>query len=223
MIILENVDDYQIFFGRRKLTVHTQQTQPSLFEEDAQKVLPDGLRYIPNFITPAEESTLLNNIDQQPWLNDLKRRVQHYGWKYDYTARRVDSTMRLGLLPNWLMDYCRRLYDEEHFPKLPDQVIINEYEPGQGIASHIDCVLCFEETIAALSLGSSCVMEFTNPDTSEKVAHMLEPRSLLISSGNARYQWKHGITARKTDKHEGQTIQRSRRISLTFRNVIINS
>jgi alkylated DNA repair dioxygenase AlkB len=198
-----------------------QQIQPSLFEEDAQKALPDGLHYIPNFITPAEESALIETIDQQPWLTDLKRWVQHYGWKYNYTARRVDESMRLGPLPDWLMDYCQRLYDEGHFPKIPDQVIINEYQPRQGIAAHVDCVPCFEETIASLSLESACVMEFANPATGEKIDHLLEPCSLLILSGDARYQWKHGIAARKTDKYAGHSIQRGRRISLTFRNVII--
>ena len=183
----------------------------------------EGLTYIPNFITPAEEEVLLNTIDQQPWLTDLKRRVQHYGWKYDYTARRVDESMRLGELPDWLMQYCQRLYDEHYFPKLPDQVIINEYQLGQGIAPHIDCVPCFEETIASLSVGPPCVMDFTNPASREKINHLLEPRSLLIFSGDARYQWRHGIAARKTDKYEGQVIQRRRRISLTFRNVISDS
>ncbi len=197
-----------------------QQIQPSLFEEDAQKALPDGLHYIPSFITPDGEAALLNTIYQQPWLTDLKRRVQHYGWKYDYTARRVDESMRLGKLPDWLMDYCQRLYDKGHFSKIPDQVIINEYQPGQGIAPHVDCVPCFEETIASISLGSSCVMDFTNPATNEKVSHLLASRSLLIFSGDARYQWKHGIAARKTDKYKGQVIQRGRRISLTFRNII---
>jgi len=183
----------------------------------------EGLTYIPNFITPSEEVTLLNTVDQQPWLTDLKRRVLHYGWKYDYTARRVDESMRLGPLPDWLVDYCQKLESDSYFPKLPDQVIINEYHPGQGIAPHIDCVPCFEETIASLSLGSPCVMEFTNPTTGEKINHLLEPRSLLIFSGDARHQWKHGIAARKTDKYEGQIIQRNRRISLTFRNVIVHS
>lgn len=183
----------------------------------------EGLIYIPDFITSAEETALLHAIDQQPWLTDLKRRVQHYGWKYDYTARLVDESMRLGALPDWLSDYCQRLYDGENFPKIPDQVIINEYQPGQGIASHIDCVPCFEETIVSISLGSSCLMDLANPATGEKISHLLEPSSLIIFSGDARYQWKHGIVARKTDRYEGQVIQRGRRISLTFRNVIINS
>ena len=193
----------------------------SMEKRKAKKVA--GLTYIPDFITLAEESALLGTIDQQPWLTDLKRRVQHYGWKYDYTARRVDETMRLGRLPDWLMDYCQRLYDGGYFPKVPDQVIINEYQPGQGIAPHVDCVPCFEETIASLSVGSPCVMDFTNPASREKINHLLEPRSLLIFSSDARYQWRHGIVARKTDKYEGQIIQRNRRISLTFRNVIAHS
>ena len=181
----------------------------------------EGLTYIPDFITPSEEVTLLDTIDQQAWLTDLKRRVQHYGWKYDYAARRVDESMRLGEFPDWLVDYCQMLESERYFPKLPDQVIINEYQPGQGIAQHIDCVPCFEEIIASLSIGSPCVMEFTSPTTGEKINQLLEPRSLLTFSGDARYQWKHGIAARKTDKYEGQVFQRGRRISLTFRNVII--
>lgn len=137
--------------------------QASLFPTDNTDVQEriNGLTYIPNFITPTEEATLLAAIDQQLWLTDLKRRVQHYGWKYDYTARRVDDSMRLGPLPDWLVEYCQGLYDKGHFSKLPDQVIINEYQPGQGIASHIDCAPCFEDTIASVSLGSPCVMGFT--------------------------------------------------------------
>ena len=37
----------------------------------------DGLIYIPDFITKEEERALIDNIDAQPWLTDLKRRVQH--------------------------------------------------------------------------------------------------------------------------------------------------
>ncbi|MCH2546302.1 MAG: alpha-ketoglutarate-dependent dioxygenase AlkB [Alphaproteobacteria bacterium] len=197
--------------------------QESLFAEEPTISHINGLIYIPNFINPAEETSLLNTIDKHPWLNDLKRRVQHYGWKYDYTARRVDASMQLGLLPEWLADYCQRLYNEGYFPKLPDQVIINEYQPGQGIAPHIDCVPCFEEIIASLSIGSPCVMKFTHPVTGEKTSRLLEPCSLLIFSGEARHQWKHSIASRKTDKYGSQIIHRDRRISLTFRNMIINS
>jgi hypothetical protein len=54
-----------------------------------------GLTYIPDFITPIQETKLLNIIDQQPWLTDLKRRVQHYGYKYDYKSRSITSDHKL--------------------------------------------------------------------------------------------------------------------------------
>lgn len=195
--------------------------QITLFPLEPDKVPQiDGLQVVPDFITAEEETALTDIIDRQPWLSDLKRRVQHYGWKYDYTARRVDEAMRLGPPPEWLDGLCRCLQQTGHFAKQPDQVIINEYRPGQGIAPHIDCVPCFGETIASLSLGSRCMMEFSHAESGEKVTQLLEPRSLLVLSGEARYRWKHGIPARKSDKIAGQSIPRGRRLSLTFRTVI---
>jgi len=41
-----------------------------------------------------------------------------------------------------------------------DMVIVNEYEPGQGIASHIDNAKLFDHIIVSLSLGSDVVMNF---------------------------------------------------------------
>jgi len=193
--------------------------QNNLFE----KLTPDApavpsLRYIPDYITTQQEAELLSDIDKQPWLTDLKRLVQHYGWKYDYKARNITSDLKLGPLPSFLKNYCDGLKSDNIFSKSPDQVIINEYQPGQGISSHIDCVPCFGGTIVSLSLVSACIMEFKS-DTN-KVQVLLEPRSLVILSGDARYKWQHAIPSRKTDKYNGIAFTRSRRISLTFRNMI---
>lgn len=193
-------------------------TQLSLFSSQASPALKiNGLRYIANWITPDEEAALISIIDQQPWITNLKRRVQHYGYRYDYKARNVTHDLYLGALPEWLVSLAERLVTEGLFKNIPDQVIINEYIAGQGISPHIDCIPCFGETIASLSLGSPCIMDFSKD--SEKHALTLEPHSLLILSGNARYAWQHGIAGRKTDKHDGKTIHRTRRLSLTFRNV----
>lgn len=129
--------------------------------------------------------------------------------------------MRLDNLPDWLREYCNNLRSESHFSKLPDQVIVNEYQPGQGIASHIDCVPCFEETIASISLGSPCIMDFTHSKTNQKVAVLLEPKSLFVLSSDARYIWNHGIAGRKTDKINSRIFSRGSRISMTFPNVIL--
>lgn len=181
-----------------------------------------GLTYIPDFISAREQDFLLAQIDQQSWLTDLKRRVQHYGYKYDYKARAVGNDDYLGPLPDWLASFSKKLHDNGIFPSTPDQVIVNEYLPGQGISAHIDCVPCFADTIASLSLGSPCIMEFSDTQTSEKKSIVLEDRSLIILSGPARYKWQHAIPARKSDIVNGIKTERARRASLTFRNVILN-
>ena len=194
--------------------------QSSLFE--VPQPIISGLTYIADFIDAATEEALIETIDAQPWITELKRRVQHYGWRYDYKARSVTNDLRIGALPDWLQTYAARLQQAGLFAEMSDQVIINEYQPGQGISAHIDCVPCFADTIASLSLGSSCVMDFTHSTTGEKSSLLLEPRSLLVLTGDARYIWQHAIAVRKTDRYNGQIIQRTRRISLTFRKVVTN-
>lgn len=43
-----------------------------------------------------------------------------------------------------------------------------------------------------------------------------------ILTGDVRYLWKHVIPSRKSDRHNGQIIQRLRGISLTFRRIKFN-
>lgn len=186
--------------------------QQYLFKEEMN--IP-GLAYIPNYIPVEYENKLMQLIDANSWNLDLKRRTQHYGYKYDYTARSVNPSYYLGEMPYWINELCKKLYSESIFIEKPDQVIINEYMPGQGIVPHIDCVTCFEGVICSLSLASGCVMNLSWGDIKRCIN--LEPRSLLILKDDARYKWKHGIAARKSDNG----VRRGRRISLTFRKVIL--
>jgi len=179
-----------------------------------------GLNYIADYISADDEQALLMEIDRHDWLCDLKRRVQHYGYRYDYKARTVDAKAYLGPMPAWISELCRKLTVDKIFPVIPDQVIVNEYLPGQGISAHIDCVPCFGEPIASLSLGSSCIMELSYPDNGNKKELPLEERSLVILSGPARYEWQHAIPARKSDVVDCVKLARKRRVSLTFRKVI---
>ena len=201
-----------------------QSPQPLLSEK--KEVLIEavpGLRYIENYITPDEHDTLLAQVDGGLWLDDLKRRVQHYGFKYNYRARKVDISMHVGELPEWLKRLSKKLHQEGYMPEVADQVIVNEYLPGQGISAHIDCEPCFKDTIVSLSLGSSCVMDFTNKlDKTQKVPIRLARRSLVVLSGEARYGWLHSIAGRRWDEWEENRYDRQRRVSLTFRKVIIN-
>lgn len=171
-----------------------------------------GLQYIPDFITVEEERQLVQFIDAQPWNTDLRRRTQHYGYRYDYTKSTIDDP--LGPLPCSFDMLCDRLVQRGIFEDRPVQVIVNEYEPGQGISPHIDKSV-FGPVVASLSLLSSVPMEMSKDDEKQEVR--MRPRSLLVLSQSARYKWKHGIVARKSDSLQGQRVSRGRRISITFR------
>ena len=66
-------------------------------------------------------------------------------------------------------------------------------------------------------------MEMTNKRTGEIIPLLLEPRSLVILQEDARFVWTHGIPARKSDKIGDRLITRRRRVSLTFRKMILES
>ena len=181
----------------------------------------NGLQLYPNFITEKEERKLIKYIDMAPWLTELKRRVQHYGYKYDYRARKIDNTSYLGELPDWSKFISQRMIERNIIDFKPDQGIINEYEAGQGISSHIDCEPCFGDTIISLSLGSSCVINFEEQlNSKNKIGIFVEPRTLVVMKEESRYNWLHSIPPRKSDRFNNELLKRERRISITYRKVI---
>lgn len=60
-----------------------------------------GWRLVEDGIPPEMERDLVRAIDREPWLDCLKRRVQHYGYHYDYKRRGVLRLQRRGDLPRW--------------------------------------------------------------------------------------------------------------------------
>lgn len=181
----------------------------------------DGLLYLPRWLDSSPSDDLARALDAQPWRDDLARRTQHYGYLYDYRARTVDKSAYLGPLPPFLEGVSTRLVAEGLMPSAPDQAIVNEYEPGQGIADHVDCTPCFDGTIISLSLGSSAVMTLKRGEA--QVPVLLEVGSLLVLRGEARYGWTHGIAKRKVDSWNGTKIPRGRRVSVTFRKVLVSA
>lgn len=178
-----------------------------------------GLHYCRDFLEEDVQRVLIDRIDKSCWRNDLERRVQHYGWRYDYRARTVASEMRLGPLPDWLERVAHRLCAETGlFDRAPDQAIINEYEPGQGIALHVDRD-CFGPAIATVSLGDDWEMKLrpVGGERKDDRLLMLARGSALVMTGEARFRWMHGIDRRKTE--DGGKRRRQRRVSLTFRTV----
>ena len=199
--------------------------QLSLMDEET-ATEPMGLECHPDFLAASDEERLLAHIDDAEWLTDLSRRVMHFGYKYDYTSRRLDETARIGPLPEWLAQLATMVREaaSEEAKQLLDphrpfeQAIINEYLPGQGIAPHIDRD-CFGPIVATVSLGSAVNMDFCRDSTGDAHVQRLVRRSLVLLYGDARSKWRHGIAKRHSDTWNDRKTKRQRRVSITFRTI----
>lgn len=168
-----------------------------------------GLRYLPGYVTAADERSLVVAIDGLPWNTAWKRRRQLYGASYGGGGDPPP-------IPEWGHRLAARMLADGVTDRPFDQMLVNEYAPGQGIASHRDYAP-FGHTVVSLSLLSACVMDFRHPATGRKASLLLEPRSLLVLRNAARYDWEHGIAARRRDVWQGLRVERRRRVSVTFR------
>ena len=175
-----------------------------------------GLRYLPGYLDVTAHDALLAAADAGPWRQLGHRRTQIYGYSYDL---RKGGAYPVEDLPGWAQELAARLLRDELMSDFADQLIVNEYAIGQGVRPHVDAPL-FTDTIVSISLGSTCVMEFTTPSgTGEE--HFLEPMSALVIAGEARSGWKHSIPARSHDEWGGREWPRARRVSLTFRKMLL--
>jgi alkylated DNA repair dioxygenase AlkB len=167
-----------------------------------------GLRYLSDYVSPAEEQALVAAIDALPWNTEWKRRRQPYGAGYGGG----DGVP----IPQWGRRLADRMLADGVTDAPFDQMLVNEYTPGQGIAMHRDYAP-FGRTVVSLTLLSACVMDFRHVATGRRESLLLEPRSLLVLSDEARYEWEHGIAPRKRDVWHGQRLLRGRRLSVTLR------
>ena len=180
---------------------------PTVTPDDVPPV--PGLRYLPGYVTAADELALAGAIDAMPWDTQWLRRRQPYGTGYGDGGKSAP-------IPDWGLQLAARMFEDGVTDRPFDQMLVNEYLPGQGISSHRDYAP-FGRTVVSLSLLSPCVMDFRHGQTGRKESLLLERRSLVVLSDEARYEWEHGIAARKRDVWQGMRFDRGRRLSVTFR------
>lgn len=98
-------------------------------KEEKQYILKDlqisGLHFISNFISLEEEKHLISEIDKKEWNCDIKRRVQHYGYKYDYKLKTSGDSLKTDPIPEFFNFIIDRLVNEKILSESPDQLIIN--------------------------------------------------------------------------------------------------
>lgn len=169
--------------------------QPSLFETE--RLSPEGLRYSPDVLTPAEEQVLAAQIAELPFQPFEfhgyfgKRRVVSFGWRYDFGREAVAQAPPPP-------DFLVRLRDRAAtFAAQPpgafQQALVTEYAPGAGIGWHRDKSVFGE--VVGVSLLACCRLRFRRPSEKgwERRGLNLAPRSAYLLTGPARTDWEHSI------------------------------
>ena len=162
-------------------------------------IFDHGAALVPDIVTEAEEERILLRISQAPWMTDLSRRVQHYGYRYDYRQPGTGRHDPAAPFPRWatvIGERLRPLFEGT----MPEQCIVNEYRPGQGIGMHADHQ-SFGDVVVSLSLADAWTMNFRPRShrpyvrgglASDEVI-LLPRRSALVLRDAARSSYMHGI------------------------------
>jgi alkylated DNA repair dioxygenase AlkB len=175
--------------------------------------LPDGLSYRAEFISPEEEARLLAAIATLPlqeaqykeWT--AKRRIVSYGGRYDFSQNKLLAATPAPQFLESLRERVAQWCDIS--PTRFSHAMIAEYRPGTQLGWHRD-VPDFD-SIAGVSLSGPARMRFRPyPPRKGKgratLALDLQPRSVYMLRGTARWDWQHAISPTK-----------SLRCSITFR------
>lgn len=191
----------------------------TMAHRQAEELGIEGLTLIEDYVTPDEERRLAELATTSGNRTRLaKRKVTHFGYSFDYGTR--DANTPAEPIPELVGEVLRRLpastVGYESAARC-DQVTVNEYPRGVGLAPHVDTHSAFGESILSLSLLGGAVMEFRTSDEEHRALY-LPPRSMLVMHGEARYRWQHYIPHRKFDDVQGESVARGEiRLSYTFR------
>jgi len=183
-----------------------------------------GLTLIEDFVSEDEELRLAEAARTSTRETRLaRRRVSHFGYEFSYATR--DANVPCESIPAFVRETVLGRLGMDAYGATPgatsalrcDQITVNEYPRGVGLAPHVDTHSAFGETILSLSLLGGTVMEFRREGYEHRALY-LPPRSLLIMYDEARYAWQHYIPHRKNDNVEGVLTPRGEmRMSYTFR------
>ncbi|HEU0085157.1 MAG TPA: alpha-ketoglutarate-dependent dioxygenase AlkB [Bradyrhizobium sp.] len=170
---------------------------------------PEGLRYTTEFVSPETERELVARVAALPLQPfqfgqyEGKRRVASFGFRYDYSLRRLQQA---DPIPDWFSPIIAQVEAFGGPSTEIAQVLCTEYDTGVGIGWHRDKPHFGE--VFGLSLGSACKFRFRRAAGEKWQRFTLDaaPRSLYMMSGASRHVWEHSIPA----------VERPR-YSITFR------
>src|ERR1700722_17798222 len=160
---------------------------------------PQGLQYFPDFVSADTEQELIAHIRALPLTPfqfgafEGKRRVASFGWRYDYTDRRIEKADEI---PPWVFSLAAKIEAlDALLAGSIRQVLCTEYDVGVGIGWHRDKPQF--DKVFGLSLGAACKFRFRRSAYTKWERFTLDapPRSIYMLSGPSREVWEHSIPA----------------------------
>jgi alkylated DNA repair dioxygenase AlkB len=159
--------------------------------------LPEGFEYRPDLLSPAEEAELLGCFKQlefkpfefHGYLGN--RRVVSFGLHYDFAG---GGMTRAEEIPDFLLPLRDRAAAFAGLAAAElEHVLVAQYPPGAGIGWHRDRP-AFGDVIG-VSLVSACRFRLRRKSGAgwERAALRVEPRSVYLLRGPARWEWQHSI------------------------------
>jgi alkylated DNA repair dioxygenase AlkB len=157
----------------------------------------EGFVYEENFLSSEEEAALVTRISALPFREFEfhgfvgKRRVVSFGWKYEFSSRRVQKADEI---PEFLLPVRGRAACVSGLPAARFQhALVTEYQSGAAIGWHKDKAV-FGDVIG-ISLAAPCSFRFRRKRGSSwhRRSLMMQPRSMYLLSGPSRTQWEHSI------------------------------
>lgn len=89
----------------------------------------EGLVIQSNYLSNDQIGHLFHNVDLYKWESGLMaRRVQHYGYAYNYLSKSVNKIT--DDIPDYFKPILDQLLKDGLITKMPNQLIINEYTNG---------------------------------------------------------------------------------------------
>lgn len=167
--------------------------------------LPEGFRYRPELITPAQEAELVRELESLPFQPFdfhgylANRRVAGFGLRYDYERRQV---MEAPPIPGFLLPLRDKVAGFAGLPATDFvQVLINEYRPGAGIGWHRDKP--HFGIVAGVSLLAACSFRLRRRNGAkwDRETVTVEPRSAYLMAGASRTEWEHSIPPVKEHRY----------------------
>jgi alkylated DNA repair dioxygenase AlkB len=194
----------------------TEGSQSELFELPPR--LPHGLVYRPQFLTRAEEASLLTAITPLPFRQArfqqyvARRRVVHFHADGDIDtddAYDDGESFSSGPAPPFLIALQQRIAGTFGIARSAFvHTLVSEYQPGAPIGWHRD--KSAYGVVFGLSLKGRGTMRFrpleSHIEPRQTLVLELEPRSLYVMQGPIRWLWQHGMLP-----------ARELRYSITFR------